>query len=222
MCGRIVQDIDPVVLESDLGVKILNDIQKFTRYNLPPTTRICIIREEGSEQREARMMRWGLIPSWVKNLSDFKATTFNSRSDRIMESKVFRPAFEKRRCLIPVEGYYEWKTVNKSKQPYFIKPKHGNIFCLAGIWDRTTLATGEIIESCSIITCEASVATEAIHDRMPVILAYKDQDRWIHNTTPVIELLAMLQPFEDVEFYPVDKAVGNVRNDSASLIEPAF
>src|SRR5258708_31102946 len=120
MCGRIVQEISPEFLENEFHIAEAASLAPFTSYNIGPTVPVCTIRSSGSGIREARYMRWGMIPNWIRNLSDFDATTFNARDDRISERRMYAPAFERRRCIVPASGYFEWKKLgSKDKQAYY-------------------------------------------------------------------------------------------------------
>lgn len=223
MCGRFVFEADEKQIAQAFAVKLFNNVSTKARYNVAPTTPVCIVLNDKDNTREARTMRWGLIPSWVKDLSQFKATTFNARDDRIEESRVFSPAFKKRRCIIPISGYYEWKKISASKkQPYYFKAKNGSMLALAGVWDKATLSDGTVIESCSIITTYPNEVTEEYHDRMPVILSPSDYDKWLSLDTTAEELKAMLKPCHPdlLEIYAVDKGIGSVKNDFATNIVP--
>lgn len=223
MCGRITQVLNNEDLKQYFGV--VNELQPedigLPRYNVAPTTRICIVGEANGERR-AKFFRWGLIPNSVRDLSQFNFSTFNARDDRILESKMYAECFRKRRCISIVNGYYEWKKLSpKEKQPYYFKPKDGSpVMGLAALWDRCRLNDGTVIESCSIITTSPNEVTAEYHDRMPVILMPHDYDAWLNPNTPEQELLAMLKPcpVDYLEIYPVDNAVGNTRNDFPGLL----
>ena len=111
MCGRVVQEVRKDLLRQIYAVETMKSIEEYVRYNVAPSSRICIIKSDEGP-REARIMRWGLIPSWVKRIEDFKATTFNARAENLLQSKVYATPFKKRRCLIAVDGYYEWKKLS--------------------------------------------------------------------------------------------------------------
>jgi putative SOS response-associated peptidase YedK len=221
MCGRVTQVLNNEDLKQYFSVT--NDLDaelSVPRYNVGPTTRVCIVADENGEKR-TKIMRWGLIPANVRDLSTFTFSTFNARDDKLLQSPMYGPLFKKRRCISVVNGYYEWKKINpKEKQPYYFKPRNAPVMGLAALWDRTTLNDGTTLESCSIITTEPNDVTAEYHDRMPVILMPNQYDAWLDPKTPEKELLAMLKPCppDFLEIYMVDKAVGSTRNDFPSLL----
>ncbi len=184
------------------------------RYNIAPTQNATVIRV-GNDGRYASQMRWGLIPSWAKDIS-FGAKTINARSETVAEKPSFRSAFKKRRCLVPADGYYEWVGPKGDKQPYRIVVNDGALFSFAGLWE-TWNKDGETIESFTIITCAPNAVTGPIHPRMPVILAQDDYDDWLGGDD---DKLLRPYPAESMSAYPVSRAVNNVKNDTPECIEP--
>ena len=185
---------------------------------------MCVINDEDG-QRKGKPMRWGLVPPYIKNLADFKATTFNARAETILTSRIYKGPFKNKRCIIVINGYYEWKDEGgKTKQPYYFKPSEGKMLGLAGLWEKTTLinpdGTFEDLESCTIITCEPNEVTGEYHNRMPVILMPKDYDTWLSKDTSEAELLSLLKaaPPDFLEITKVDRRVGNIRNNSSENI----
>src|ERR1700692_1838451 len=140
------------------------------RYNIAPTQRVPVIRQNPKELgRELSLMRWGLIPSWAKDMSG-AATMINARSETAATKPAFRDPLANRRCLIPADGFYEWQRTGKAKQPYCFEVNEGELFAFAGIWDRWKDPSGSAVETCSILTTTPNALTTAVHDRMPVIL----------------------------------------------------
>jgi putative SOS response-associated peptidase YedK len=138
-------------------------------YNVAPTQKILVARELDGK-REGVVMRWGLIPSWVK---DKKMAQINARADTAAEKPMFRSAFKKRRCLILANGYYEWKTTGKQKQPFYFRLKDEQPFTFAGLWE-TWHGDAEPLETCAILTTDANDMAKEVHNRMPVILTGDD------------------------------------------------
>src|SRR5271167_3502916 len=139
------------------------------RYNIAPTQPVAVIRQNPSEPvRELSLVRWGLIPSWAKDASG-AARMINARSETASVKPAFRDALKSRRCLIPADAFYEWKRVGKSKEPYCFELNEGELFAFAGIWDRWKNASGNVVETCSILTTTSNAVTAVVHDRMPVI-----------------------------------------------------
>ena len=184
-------------------------------FNIAPSQNITVVINTG-ENNEAVLMRWGLIPSWVKSLDNWKNNLINARVETIEEKPSFRNGFKKRPCLIPVSGFYEW---TKQKQPYYFQADNP-IFALAGIWERwTNPETDEQLLSCTILTTEAKGNITDIHHRMPVIIPSEYYDLWLENVEGRKELLESLSETQ-LQMYPVSKTVNSPKNDSPDCIEP--
>ena len=145
------------------------------RFNIAPTQSVAVVRQSGGkETRQLCLLRWGLIPAWAKDPS-IGARLINARAETVAEKPAFRSAFKSRRCLIPADGYYEWKKTGSRKQPYYLRLQDERPFALAGLWDRWNGGGKDApLETCTIITTEANEITCPIHDRMPAILAEDD------------------------------------------------
>lgn len=189
------------------------------RFNVAPTQHVpVILNDEGVIKIDA--FKWGLIPFWSKDAkSGFKM--INARADTVAEKPSFRTAFKQKRCLIPADGFYEWKKIGSDKQPYRILLKNQPIFSMAGLWEGWTSPEGKEIKSCTIITTDPNELMIDIYDRMPMILSVEDEYKWLDKGKSVEELKAMLQPFpmECMRVYPVSKDVGNVKNQNEDLIK---
>lgn len=167
-------------------------------------------------------MRWGLIPRWAKQ-ADGNYLMINARAETVAEKPAFRGPVRNRRCLIPADGYYEWKSMEGRKQPFYFSMKDGEPFCFAGLWERWQPADGEPIESCAIITTAANALGAEIHPRMPVILAADNYERWLDpRVTEAEKVLPMLAPYppEFMTVYPVSTLVNNARADEPRCITP--
>ncbi len=190
------------------------------RYNIAPTQEVAVLLTEGGA-RSLRLMRWGLVPAWAKNVS-FGAKMINARAETVAERPSFRSAFKRRRCLIPADGFYEWQARGRSpKQPYRITQFDGLPFAFAGLWEAWQEPDGDELLSCTIITTEANRLLQEIHPRMPVILDAADYGQWldVDSTTPVQSLLKPA-PHEWLMAYPVSTRVNKVRNDDTACVEP--
>lgn len=192
------------------------------RFNFAPTDTGPVVRLDKEGRRQPAMMRWGLVPSWSKD-AKAGAAMINAKAETVTEKPAYRKAFASRPCLVPVDGFYEWKQVGpKEKQPYYITTKNGEPFAFAGLWEwwraKESPRDMPVLETFTILTTRPNQLCAPIHDRMPIILARVDWDVWL--TTPE-QRKALLRPFpaERMECWPVGKAVGNVRNDSPELIE---
>ena len=162
-------------------------------------------------------MRWGLIPYWAKDPS-IGARTINARAETVAARPAFRESLERRRCLIPADGFYEWKRSRRAKQPFCFQVGDGEMFAFAGLWDRWRSPDGTLIESCTILTTTPNRLLGDIHDRMPVILSPDDYDLWLDpgmtNTASAVDLL---KPYDAalMTAYPVSARVNAVANDDA-------
>jgi len=223
MCGRFLNRTPASETARIFGTT--NPVPNYPpRYNLAPTEGVLAVRYNADDgRRYLDVLRWGLIPIWATDRS-IGNKLINARSETISETPSFRDAFGKRRCLIPADGFYEWKKGVSGKEPYAVVPADGTLFAFAGLWDRwKDPATQEVVRSCTIITAPANEALAPIHERMPVILDKPDWARWLgEEPAKRMELLKMLKPYpsEKVRAYRVGPRVNNVRNDDMALLEP--
>lgn len=182
-------------------------------YNVAPTHEMPIVRRNQDDRRnEIAIARWGLIPHWAKD-EKIAYSTFNARSETAASKPAFRDAFKRRRCLVPADGFFEWKRDGKEKQPYLIRLKGGGLFAFAGLW-----AIWNDVTSFTIMTSQPNELMAEIHNRMPVILGADDHDRWLDLVADPANVLKPC-PADWLEAYPVNKRVGNVHNNDADLIE---
>jgi putative SOS response-associated peptidase YedK len=193
------------------------------RYNVAPTQPVPVIRQNPKEPvRELSLMRWGLIPSWAKDPS-VAASMINARSETATTKPAFRDALRARRCLIPADGFYEWVRTAKPKQPYCFEVNAGELFALAGLWDRWKDASGTTVETCSILTTVPNSVTSAIHDRMPAIVDPESYDLWLDpGMTNVAAACELLKPCDAriMRCYPVSTRVNHVANDDEACSAP--
>jgi putative SOS response-associated peptidase YedK len=196
------------------------------RYNIAPTTQVLIVQSGPRGERLAKLRRWGLIPSWAKDVS-IGAKLINARGETVVEKPAFRAAFRRWRCIVPANGFYEWKAVPEAgrtlKQPYFIRPQdEGDLFGFAGLAERWLSPAGEEIHTCCIITTEANALMMPIHQRMPVILQPRDFAAWLDPRNADVDgLRALLRPAaaDRMIAYKVCRAVNSSRAESASFVE---
>jgi len=219
MCGRYVVKSPSVKLKVKFH---LDDVPLFEpRYNVAPTQLVPAVRQEDGKRRLA-MLRWGLIPSWAKD-AKIGYRLINARADTVATKPSFRSAFKRRRCLVPADGFYEWKRDDKVKQPFFIHRKDEEPFAFAGLWEGwENPEDGKEVQSCSLITTEANELMAPIHDRMPVILPASTYDRWLDADDPVNDLQSLLKPYpaDEMAAYSISTYVNNPRNQGAKCIEP--
>lgn len=218
MCGRYVLSSPPELIRALFQYE---DQPNFPpRYNIAPTQPIAIVRLiEG--KRQFALVRWGLLPSWVKDPTTF-SLVINARGESVREKPAFRAAMKYRRCLIPVDGFYEWKAMGARKQPFFIRARSRETFAFAGLWESWSGPNGEELETAAIVTTEANGTLEDIHNRMPVIVPPAAFDLWLncaHVDDKTAEMLIKPAPKELLEVYEVSTAVNRTANDSAQLIE---
>ena len=192
------------------------------RYNICPTTTVDVVLS-GEGKRILVPMRWGLIPDWWKKpLKEFKVATFNARAETIAEKATFRDSFNRRRCLMPASGYYEWQTTPQGKQPYYFTRVDGQPMTVAAVQDVwVDPATNEPLRSCCMVITEPNKFAAEIHDRMPVILETKDFEQWERGD--VTDAAALMKPADEnlLQKWPVSKRVNSSRADDgdATLIE---
>jgi putative SOS response-associated peptidase YedK len=231
MCGRFVSARKRLeLLEEFAATRDAVAADRQPDYNVAPTKRIYTVLEH-KDERELRLVRWGLVPTWAKDTSA-GARLINARSETVAVKPSFRAAFAKRRCLIPADGYYEWITEGKAKKPFYIHRADGGILAFAGIYELwRNSAVPEDHEdawywSASIITTQATDEIGRIHDRTPMVIAPETWADWLDPANKDKELMlaamrpAMLSGSDGLASYPVSTAVNSVRNNGPSLIEP--
>jgi len=217
MCGRYVFTSPLEAIQQMFKFDQMTNLGP--NFNVAPTHEMPIVRRrKGDRRNELVMARWGLIPHWAKD-AKIAYSTINARSETAATKPAFRDAFKRRRCLVPADAFYEWKREGKGKQAHLIKLKGGSPFAFAGLWSTWRSPEGEDIASYTIMTTEPNDLMATLHNRMPVILGTDDHDHWLDLDTDPAGVLKPC-PSDWLEAYPVDKRVGNVRNNDASLIEP--
>jgi putative SOS response-associated peptidase YedK len=227
MCGRakLATDYSEIRIQLRIGVD-QPALNLRPTWNLAPMQSSLIVGIDEAGQRAPRMARWSLLPFWSKE-ERLPYSTFNAKAEGIESRPAFREPFRKRRCLVPIDGFYEWQKLDpagKRKQPYFISRADGQLMVLAGLWDRWVSPAGEAIRSFTIITTAANAAMEPIHTRMPVVLESAAWPQWLGEVpADAGEIAALLapRPDSDIRMWPVGPDVGNVRNDRPDLSDPA-
>jgi putative SOS response-associated peptidase YedK len=195
-----------------------DEIDDHPRYNIAPTQQVLIVRKEhGEKTRHFTTMRWGLIPSWAKDIS-IGNRTLNARSETVTKTPAFRDSILKKRCLIPADGFYEWQKMGSVKQPFCFEVGEGEVFALAGLWDEWTSPDGEIIESCTILTTGPNSLVAELHDRMPVIVPPEKYGLWLDpDVMDFAAIRDILKPYDAnlMRRYPVTRKLNNSKNDDA-------
>ena len=191
------------------------------RYNIAPTQDAPVVRAAAEGAREFALLRWGLVPSWSKG-PDPAYSMINARAETVAEKPAYRSAFKQRRCLVPADGFYEWRAEGKRKQPFFIRLKGGGPLAFAGLWERWEKPDAAPIQSFAIVVTDANEMMRPIHERMPVILHPSDFDAWLDAKTPPAEAQALLRPYdpEAMEAFPVSTRVNSPRNDDPDCVAP--
>ena len=219
MCGRYVITSPPAAIRALFGYAEQPNFP--ARYNVAPTQPIPIVRLADA-QRHFALMRWGLIPAWVKDPKTF-SLLINARAESVLDKPAFRNAMRRRRCLIPADGFYEWRETGGRKQAFFVRRKDGAPFAFAGLYETWTGPNGEELDTAAIVTTNANRTLSVIHDRMPVILPVEAFDLWLDCAkVDGPTATALLVPARDdaMEAYQVSPAVNRVANDTAALITP--
>ena len=245
MCGRFTLSTDPEDLARAFGVVDLPELSP--RYNVAPSQPVAAVRvvvEDGDGQRQVRLLRWGLVPSWARDLR-VGNRMINARSETAAGKPAFRRAFRFRRCLVLADGFYEWRRRGKERQPHYFTMKDGRPFAFAGLWERWVdptrsaergtqngepgpapssefrVPSSEVVESCTLLTCGPNELVEPVHDRMPVILPPSDHDLWLDPKVDDPDVLQpLLRPFPagEMTVRRVSERVNSPRNDDPSCV----
>ncbi len=184
-------------------------------YNIAPTHIVPVIRP-GAEGRELALMRWGFEEPWAKS------SIINATAEKVATSRVFKSSFEERRCLVPADGFFEWRRVNGRKQPIYFTLRDHHPFAFAGLWERWVASDGHPVESCAILTTEPNALVLPVHDRMPLILEPAGYDAWLaHDSDPERDLVPLFRPYSggQMESYPVSPMVNSAEPDAPECIE---
>ena len=193
------------------------------RYNIAPTQQVPAVRISPQDKsRELAMFRWGLIPSWAKD-AKIGNQLINARSETVATKPAFRSAFRKRRCLMPADGFYEWKKEGTKKQPFYIHLKAGGPFAFAALWEDWQDEDGKPIQSCTILTTEVNSMLKPLHDRMPIILPPENFEKWLDTEIQMPEeILPLVQalPGEALAMHPVSSLVNNPKKEKAECVAP--
>ena len=227
MCGRYGRRADKQRIAEWMqthNTDVFDDSLLAPSYNVAPQTFQPVVRlDRETGQRELTVMRWGFIPFWAKD-AKIGFSTINARTETITTSATYREAMRYRRCLVPADWFYEWQKIDaKTKQPYAIGMQDGSLFAFAGLWDRwRDSATGQALETYTIITTDPNSLMEPIHNRMPVILKPDDYSRWLEPGHPLRLPVDLLRPYdaEQMAAWKVSRDVGNVKKNEPSLINP--
>lgn len=222
MCGRftLLADFSTIMDRFKIEVATEEDLYN-PSFNIAPSHSVLSVINDGSRNRLG-YLRWGLIPPWAKD-EKIGYKMINARCETLEHKPSFRDAFKKRRCIVIADSFYEWKRhKNNTKTPMRIRLKSGELFAMAGLWERWKSPAGNTIFTCTVITTTPNELMENIHDRMPVILQQKDEQKWLNPANQDTGTLnQLLKPFpnELMEAYEVSSLVNSPKNNSSDLIE---
>ena len=221
MCGRIIQSLPPDTIRDVFDARQGDLFNAPSRWNGAPTDRLMVVRRNPQTGKNALdLLRWGLVPHFARDLKT-GASLINARSETVAQKPAFRDAWAKgRRCLVPVDGFYEWRREGNVKQPYAFALKSREPMALAGLWENwKDSSTGQWVRSFTVLTTEANALIAPLHERMPVIVPQKDRELWLSGAE-ASDLLTPL-PAELMEMWPVSTAVNKVGNEDEELWAPA-
>lgn len=226
MCGRFTLTVKVHELPEQLGLvgppgPPPDPEMALPRFNIAPTQPVLIVRQGADGVRRAAWARWGLIPRGAKD-PRVGARMINARAETVFEQPAFRSAARNRRCLVPTDGFLEWRKVGKRKQPYHVRAAEGGVYAMAGIWSTWKSPDGEQVDTCSVITTAPNRTLAGLHDRMPVVLSPEQYDLWLDPEEVVPAELAKLMvsaPEDALVLVPVSTRVNSVKNDDEACLE---
>lgn len=221
MCGRFTLHTPEEEIRRAFHLEYGAQLGLNPRFNIAPSQDIPIVRSTDTD-KELGMAKWGLIPHWSKEPKS-KYSTINARIETVAEKPTYRTSFKHKRCLIPADGFFEWKVVNDHKVPHYIRMRKGDVFAFAGLWDRWE-GDGQILDSCSIIVMPANEVMKPLHERMPAIIAPAHYDLWLdQRITEKVEIMGLLNsaPSSGLKYYPISTRVNSPKNDDIRCLEPA-
>jgi putative SOS response-associated peptidase YedK len=220
MCSRYSLTSPPEAVRAYFGYR---DTPNFPpRYNIAPTQPVAVVRLSREGERQFRLMRWGLLPSFVKDPKQFP-TLINARAEEVLDKPSFRHAMRYRRCLVVADGFYEWTGPKGKRRPFLLRPRRPQLIAFAGIYERWRDQEGGETDTVAILTCPANRTVAALHDRMPVVLPFEHFAAWLDvKATPAEAALALLQPaaddlFEAIEMHP---KINDSKRDEPGIQEP--
>jgi putative SOS response-associated peptidase YedK len=220
MCGRVTIQTPALALAREFALTGIRTALERPRYNLAPTQLMPVVINDGTRMLDA--YRWGLIPSWAKEAS-IANKLINARGETVAEKPSFRSALKRRRCLVLVDGWFEWKQSTKPKTPYYFHRKDGLPMAFAGLWEEWTAPdTGEVLRTCTLITTGPNALMAPIHDRMPVILSPEARERWLDPEpleASVLQPLLVPNEHEPLEAWEVARVVNSPTNDVVACVE---
>lgn len=220
MCGRVTIQTPALAIAREFALTGVRTALERPRYNLAPTQLMPVVINDGERMLDA--YRWGLIPSWAKEAA-IGNKLINARGETVAEKPSFRSALKRRRCLVLVDGWFEWKQSTKPKTPYLFRRPDGRPMAFAGLWEEWTAPdSGEVLRTCTVITTGPNRLMAPIHDRMPVILSHEAQERWLRpepQEATVLQPLLVPNEDEPLEAWEVSRVVNAPLNDVPACVE---
>ncbi|MDW7691962.1 SOS response-associated peptidase [Flammeovirgaceae bacterium SG7u.111] len=218
MCGRYTIAKPKKDIQDRFEV-LFKEEKNYRKWNAAPQNELPVVLNQCS--KEISFLKWGLVPSWAKDLGiGFK--TINARIETLSKKPAFKDAYEQRRCLVIADGYYEWKLIGKEKIPYRMTLPNGELFAMAGLWEKWYKDTENVVNTFAVITRPSVGKLESIHDRMPLILEKEFEAGWLEDKLPTAgrEEYLLENALEELTYYTVSKSVNSVANDDESLVKP--
>ena len=220
MCGRFTSTAEAASITERFGVDVPEDYRR--RFNVAPAqTVLSLVGDATTGERRAEPMRWGLVPHWAKSLTT-GFTMINARAETLLEKPTYRSLVASRRCLVPADGFYEWRVgADGKKEPVWFSLADGGLFAFAGLWTRwIDKGTGEVVDSCTIVTTRANELVGPVHDRMPVIVAREGEDTWLDTRVLPGTVLPLLAPYpaERMRAVRASRRVNSAANDDPELL----
>ncbi|SNZ12400.1 Putative SOS response-associated peptidase YedK [Natronoarchaeum philippinense] len=214
MCGRTSLFATPETLAARFGVDVTDEYEP--RYNVAPETPIAAIRDDAPDALEHR--HWGFVPTWADDADEWNGL-INARTESVDEKPAFREAYDRQRCLVVADGFYEWQERTDGTQPFRVERADGEPFAMAGVWSRWE-GPDRTVESAAILTTEANDLMEPLHHRMPVIFDAEDERDWLRDEPPAKDDLLEPHSGDGFEKYPISTAVNDPSNDVPEIVEP--
>ncbi|MFZ5802725.1 MAG: SOS response-associated peptidase [Candidatus Omnitrophota bacterium] len=220
MCGRFTLTVRPEKIAQELGIPVEHLPKIPPRFNIAPGQSVLCLTQTPEEGPAVSSFQWGLVPAWAEDPA-LGMHMINARAESLTEKPSFRGPLKESRCLIPADGFFEWKAAEEGKVPYYFRLRSRGVFTFAGLWTRWTAPTGVALRTCTIITTRPNALVAGIHPRMPVILAKKDRAAWIDPANyDTRQLTSLLEPYpaSAMETYPVSRTVNDPENDTDECI----
>jgi putative SOS response-associated peptidase YedK len=231
MCGRATMTMPVAEVAEAFAAALPDHLPEDApgatrRFNLSPgQTMLVVRRNRAKDGRELAALGWGLVPFWAESPKEGRRLA-QARAETVEAARPFRAAFERRRCIVVIDGFYEWQAPPKSagpkakKTPYYVTAKAGGLLAVAGLWERWKSPDGEVLETCAVVTTKAVDAIARIHDRMPLLLADEEIEPWLAGSTDEAARIAHESRATRLELTPISTWVNDVRHDDARCIEP--